>query len=328
MKYFLKQCGFQELGSVGKDGKVNRGRYLMTSKNNEVVDFFPPLSIEIPNDNDVITLLPLFSGMKTFCNYVYHNSKYTGTNAKHGRNEYRIYLNSEIENHKLFFKAEDIVIFRKSGLSVIEKERNTKEFYYVDVINDHSSATFLRLSKIIESYPIKGGYGMYEGDLDFFEEKVRAFENGQILPNIVVDKSVTDRIARNTDKIKNNIFNTATFREFVLAGYGSSCAISGQMENENINTNIDVVYICPRGVGGDCMPSNGIAFAKKFSLAFLEGKFTLSDRYEIIIHPHNDIKDLNKYEYRQIRVPSNKFFQPDINSVRYHREHIYGTFAE
>ena len=48
MRYFLKCCGFQELGSVGEDGKAKRGRYLMSSQNDAVVDFFPPLSIEIP----------------------------------------------------------------------------------------------------------------------------------------------------------------------------------------------------------------------------------------------------------------------------------------
>ena len=88
MKYFLKCCGFQELGSVGEDGKAKRGRYLMSSQCDEVVDFFPPLSIEIPNDTALLPIVPLYTRLKTYASYVYHNSKYTGSKAKHPRNEY------------------------------------------------------------------------------------------------------------------------------------------------------------------------------------------------------------------------------------------------
>ena len=124
MRYFLKRCGFQELGSVGEDGKPKRGRYLMSSKTDEVVDFFPPLSIEIPNDTAMLPIIPLYTRLKTYCSYVYHNSKYTGTTAKHARNEYRIYLNNEIENHQLYFTSEDIVIMRKSTTPTLDESGN------------------------------------------------------------------------------------------------------------------------------------------------------------------------------------------------------------
>lgn len=177
MRYFLKRCGFQELGSVGEDGKAKRGRYLMSSKNDEVIDFFPPLSIEIPNDTAMLPIIPLYSRLKTYCSYVYHNSKYTGTLAKHARNEYRIYLNNEIENHQLYFSSEDIVIFRKSQMASFDESGEEQEVYFLDVVKNHSSAQYLRLSKIIESYPIKGGYGMYDGELDFL--KIRSLNLNQ-----------------------------------------------------------------------------------------------------------------------------------------------------
>ena len=77
MIYFLKCCGFQELGSVGEDGKAKRGRYLMSSQHDSVVDFFPSLSIEIPNDTALLPIVPLYTRLKTYASYVYHNSKYT-----------------------------------------------------------------------------------------------------------------------------------------------------------------------------------------------------------------------------------------------------------
>ena len=326
MIYFLKCCGFQELGSVGEDGKAKRGRYLMSSQNDVVVDFFPPLSIEIPNDTALLPIIPLYSRLKTYASYVYHNSKYTGSAAKHPRNEYRIYLNNELENNQLYFKAEDIVVMRKSTTVVDDEFGEEQDVYYLDVVKDHSSSLYLRLSKIIEDYPIRGGYGMYDGELDFFEKQVKELESDQQATDIHIDKSVTDRIKKHTDENQVAVFNPATFRDFVLVGYGNACAITGTLADGAIDTGVDVVYIRPKHEGGSCMPSNGIALSKELSLSFIQGEFTLTDRFEVMVHPKCQNEKILKYNLKQIRVPSNKFFQPDKDNLLYHRENIYGSF--
>ena len=328
MQYFLKRCGFQELGSVGEDGKAKRGRYLMSSQHDEVVNFFPPLSIEIPNDTAVLPMVPLYTGVKTYCSYVYHNSKYTGTEAKHPRNEYRIYLNNEVEGHRLYFSAEDIVVIRQSLRPSFDEKGIEECLYYIDVVKDHYSSTYAALSRIIEAYPIRGGYGVYEGELDFFEEKVKAFEAGGYSPEIQIDKSVTERISKSTEQNQENIFNAATFRDFVLAGYGNACAVTGQVSDNIFSSGIDVVYIRPRSDGGSCMPNNGIALAKDYSLAFIQGKFTLTNDFEIEIHPDAGDIGLSEYQHKQIRVPPNKFFQPSQQNLIYHRDKVYGSFLE
>lgn len=328
MIYFLKSCGFQELGSVGEDGKAKRGRYLMSSQHDAVVDFFPPLSIEIPNDTALLPVVPLYTRLKTYVSYVYHNSKYTGTEAKHPRNEYRIYLNNEIEDHQLYFCAEDIVIMRRSTTPSISEDGEEQFVYYLDVVKDHTSGEYLRLSRIIENYPIRGGYGMFEGEIDFFEEKVAAFENGQQATDIHIDKSVTERIKKSTEENQANIFNPATFRDFVLAGYGNACAITGQLAEGILGTGVDVVYIKPKTEGGSCFPSNGIALSKQLSLAFVRGEFTLSERFEVIVHPDSDNELLKEYNLKQMRVPPNKFFQPAEENMIYHRQKVYGSFKK
>lgn len=325
MKYFLKKCGFQELGSVGEDGKAKRGRYLMTSMNEEVLDFFPKLSKDIPNDNALLLMLPLYTRLKTYCSYVYHNSKYTGTDAKHPRNEYRIYLNSELEGHKLYFEADDIMILRNAEEETIDNDSN---FYFIDVLKNHSTSQYLRLSRYIEEYPIKGGYGVYDGVIDFFEEKVKALKEGDIAYDIAIDKTVTDRIIKSSRESQENAFNPATFRDFVLAGYGNACAITGQSTNGLLGNGVDVVYIRPRSEGGDCAPSNGIALVKELSLPFLKGMFTLSDQLEVMVHPESEDTFIKPFHLKQIRVPSNAFFRPSIENVRYHRERIYGSFIQ
>lgn len=326
MQYYLKRCGFQELGSVGEDGKAKRGRYLMSSQNQEVLDFFPSLSKEIPNDTVVLPLIPLYLGKKTYCSYVYHNSKYTGTKALHPRNEYRIYLNNEVENNCLYLSAGDIVIFRKCEKPSFDTEGNNEVAYFMDVISNHQSADYFTASRIIEQSHIKGAYALFEGTLPFFEEKTEQFEAGEYSIEVSVDDSVTRRIEKSTSASQDNIFNAATFRDFVLAGYNNACAISGQKSVGVFSEGLDVVYIRPKERGGSFRPDNGLALCHEYSLAFVQGKFTLSDDYEIIVHPSLINEELYKLNSKQIRVPAHKMFRPGSDNLQYHRENIYGLF--
>ena len=59
MKYYLKRLGHQELGSV-KNGKAQRGRYIYISKDENVLDMFPPLSKTVTNDSSIIPIIPLY----------------------------------------------------------------------------------------------------------------------------------------------------------------------------------------------------------------------------------------------------------------------------
>lgn len=145
MKYYLKKCGHQELGSV-KDGKAQRGRYLLTSMNKKVLEIFPPLSETQLNDSAIIPIIPLYSGKKVYCNYVYHNDKFHGSTARHPRNEYRLYLNKALEEDKLLFEENDIIIIRAQEFT---KDEEHQIVYYLDLIPNNSTALYEKLNKII-----------------------------------------------------------------------------------------------------------------------------------------------------------------------------------
>ena len=59
--YYLKKLGHQELGSIGSDGKPQRGRYIYVSSDVHVLSFFPPLTKQAMNDNALLAVLPLFN---------------------------------------------------------------------------------------------------------------------------------------------------------------------------------------------------------------------------------------------------------------------------
>lgn len=222
MKYYLKKCGHQELGSVDFNGKPQRGRYLLTSMNENVLNMFPPLSKTQFNDSALPPIIPLYSGKKIYCNYVYHNDKYHGSVAVHPRNEHRIYLNKALEENTCLYQEDDIIIIRSAYYEVQEEENYT---YYLDYVRSNGSALYEQLDNVVKNYPIKGGYGIFEGEIPEFEEKVRLLSNPENC-QVEIDESVMKQITSSTEAIAS-LFNASSFRDFVMTGYGNLCAVTG-----------------------------------------------------------------------------------------------------
>ncbi|MBQ7254972.1 MAG: HNH endonuclease [Oscillospiraceae bacterium] len=320
--YYLKKCGHQELGSVGADGRPNRGRYLLTSMNEDVLSFFPPLSTAQLNDSALLPIIPLYSGDKVYCNFVYHNDKFHGSTAVHPRNEYRLYLNRSLEGDTFRFRENDIAVFR---IEEFTEDDMTQNVYLLDLVPNDNSAYYRELNQIIEDSPIRGGYGMYNGTLPDFEMHA---ENTLTQHNAVtvIDDTVTRRIE---DTPANNIadlFNAATFRDFVMTGYNYLCAVTGTVIRYQDFTNLEAAHIKPRSHGGLYLPNNGIAMCRDLHWAFDKGFFTLTDDLKIQVHPQIQSDYLRAFDNQSIRIPGNPFFVPDVENIRYHREAVYGLF--
>lgn len=320
MRYYLKKCGFQELGSV-KNGKAQRGRYLLTSMSKEVLGMFPPLSEAQLNDSALLPIIPLYSGKKVYCTYVYHNDKFHGSTAAHPRNEYRIYLNKELEEQQLLFSENDIIIMRAQEIT---EEDETQTVYYLDYLRNNGTALYDKLDKVIESYPINGGYGIFEGIIPEFEEKVSKLAKPDDC-EVAIDNTVTNKIATSVDNMAS-LFNTVSFRDFIMVGYDNLCAITGTVIRYESYMNLEAAHIKPKSHGGLFLPNNGMALCRDLHWAFDKGFFTLDDDLKVVVHPKIESEYLNSFNGKQIRIPSNQFFVPDLDNVRYHRENVYGLF--
>ncbi len=319
MKYYLKKCQHQELGSVGADGVAHRGRYLLTSMDEGVMSLFPPLSTTQMNDSALLPIIPLYSNKKVYCNYVYHNDKFHGGT----RNEYRIYLNKSLENDQLYFHTDDIMIMRSAEIRNEDDELQT--VYLMDLIRDHTSPEYAQLDDVITHYPIRGGYGIFDGFLPYFEKQVEAIKLSTN-SNVVVDNTVTNDIVKNGPDALASLFNAATFRDFVMVGYDNLCAITGTVIKYENYMNLEAAHIKPKSHGGLYLPSNGLALGRDLHWAFDKGFFTLNENLEIQVHPKTTSDYLHSFNGKKIRVPSNPFFAPDMECVKYHRESIYGLF--
>lgn len=320
MKYYLKRCGFQELGSV-KNGKPQRGRYLLTSMNTEVLAMFPPLSETQFNDSAILPIIPLYSGKKVYCNYVYHNDKFHGSTAFHPRNEYRIYLNKALEEQQLLFEENDIIIIRSAEIT---EDEETQTIYYLDYVKSNKTDLYNKLNKIIEDYPNKGGYGVFEGVISEFEEKVNELAKPDDC-EVAIDETVTNKIATSVDNMAS-LFNAVSFRDFIMVGYDNLCAITNTVIKYESYMNLEAAHIKPKSHGGLFLPNNGIALCRDLHWAFDKGFFTLDNDLCVVVHPKITSEYLNSFNGKHIRVPSNQFFAPDLDNVRYHRENVYGLF--
>lgn len=320
MKYYLKKCTHQELGSVGSDGKPKRGRYLLTSMNKEILSMFPALSETQLNDSALLPIIPLYSGKKVYCNYIYHNDKFHGSTAKHPRNEHRIYLNKALENNTNLFNAGDIIVMRIAENSSQEEDR---AIYYLDHIKNNGSALWIKLNSLIADSPVSGGYGIYNGVLPEFEERVSRISASDEY-EVEIDDSVTNRVSA-VDTVAS-LFNATSFRDFVMVGYNNLCAITGTVIRYEAYMNLEAAHIRPKSHGGLFLPNNGIALCRDLHWAFDKGFFTLNDNFEVVVHPKATSSYLKAYDGKRIRFPQNPFFVPDLENIKYHRDNIYGLF--
>lgn len=324
MRYYIKRLGSQELGSVGADGRPSRGRYVYVSKDEEVTSLFPPLSSVITNDGALLPIVPLYQENcnKIYCNYIYHNDKLTLQNGT--RNEYRIYSNRALEQNQWLFQVDDILVFRKGNIGTGEE---SEEVYFLDLLQDHTSEYYLQCNSLAENSSIRGAHAIYDGTFPVMEEKIeRISTNGNV--GVVIDEAVATR-AENTANETNdmaNLFNANTFRDFVMVGYQNLCAITRTVIRYDTYMNLEAAHIKPRSHGGLYLPNNGMALCRDLHWAFDKGFFTLNDSLEVVVHPQTTSDYLRSFDGRQIYIPNNDFFVPNLGNVEYHRNNVYGLF--
>lgn len=324
--YYLKKCCSQELGSIDKNKQVNRGRYLYTSKNSDILSIFPALTQTKKNDFVLLPIIPLYSDkhIKVYCNFVYHNDKFHESQAKHPRDEYRLYLNNELENQNRYFEKDDIVIIRKDN--IIENGEN-EIVYLLDLVKNKNSELYKSLDKIIKEPSIQGNYGICKGVIPEFENKYSELKKKNIT-KVIIDKKITEVLEKCSKKTVEDLFNKSNFRDFVMVGYENLCAITGMVIEYGNYTNLEAAHIKPKSHKGSFRPNNGIAMSRDMHWAFDKGFFSLTDEYKIQVHPETTSEYLWTFNDKQIKLPVDDFFKPDLENIRYHRENVYGFFCK
>ncbi len=334
-QYYIHKVGSQEMGSVERNaGKPQRGRYFLISK--ECLDFFPHLSSVALNDKAPVFIVPTYEEetVKVLCTIDYHNQKhslidYAGNNP---RDEVRLYMNSQIDP-ELFFKTDDLAVFEKFEIGEeiiysLTRIRNGEEGY--DILSNYlqEKARKPHCSNVI-----------YEGELNFIEKPSIGDETLIAVSNDAegyLASVSTDILAHEEDGINileqqmgSQLFNSVTFRQFVLFAYNYKCAITHKVIRYGDLCNLEAAHIKPQAHNGKFLPCNGIALCRDMHFAFDKGFFTIDSNYNVQVA--NQLRGTDFYEEfngKHIFVPTVDFFKPNIAFLNHHREHVFQTFAQ
>ena len=119
------------------------------------------------------------------------------------------------------------------------------------------------------------------------------------------------------------------FRRAVVTAYLHRCALCGiRVRTLDGHTAVAAAHIVPWSETRDDRPANGIALCRMCHWVFDEGLMRVSSGYEISASPQlttsaNLPGYLTNLEGRGIVGPSQEPFWPDVESLRWHREHVF-----
>lgn len=342
-QYYIKKLGRQEMGSPDAEGRTQRGRYIYLSK--ESGDFFPYLSQTVYNDILVLPIImPEVSDTKMYAKFVYNNSKHFPDRVLKGdktpRDEYRLYLNNEIDHNKTLFRPAEIIVIEK----IEEPATDAASMSYIYSINlfKPSDPNYAALDAIIAEHRIggKGNNAIFNGELDFVPRPNLTEDLGVSISRDIVNvvkeeqrdllSAIEDEnsVAETIEDIRGaNLFTSVSFRDFVLFAYDYKCAITGKsIRYKNLN-NLEAAHIQPRAHAGTYLPCNGLALCRDMHWAFDKGFITITDEYTVMVHDEMKGTMLSEIDGKRISVPDDPYFQPEKKFLKHHRENIFGLFV-
>ncbi len=331
---YIRRLQPQELGfRKGRPG--GGGRYFLISK--KAINFFPPLSKVALNDHVLLDIFSVNSDETVSSRYVYHNSKYATGPDGENRDEYRLYLNGEIDPGANFFKPNDIVVIVK--LRVLEPE--TKELvniFYKTLRYIPGSREYGNLDSILQEIAVgpKKSHALVPlSKLAFLDGLRRIKEVGKkVIPNEVLEFALKEPVSQSVileeDKsVETRVLRSRSFRDLILHYYEYKCAVTGKklLINYKDFFNLEAAHLQARAFGGGPHPSNGIAFERNLHWAFDKGFFTVTDDYRIKVHPQAmHVEYLKELEGKPVFLPQDSRSRPNLISLKWHRETVFGLF--
>lgn len=327
---YVRKLYNQELGyRHGESGMA--GRYFFVSK--EYTGYFPPLSTVVKNDFVIIKMIPPNSNNIILTKYVYHNSK-VSENKSNGRDEYRIYMNSEIDPDRDYFKLNDIVVIYKNV-----SEKDVSEIHY-EIYNFPAHEVgddYRHLEQLLQQYASARAEGSHAlvpiSELPFIRPQIIVAPDNRVIP-VAVQDAVLDALVQliPEDQMRAEFEFTrhireGAFQDLVKFFYEYKCAVTGTSINYKDLYNLEAAHIIPDSHRGPAHPKNGMSLCRDMHWAFDKGFFTISDDYEIKVHERvRALPVLEPLDGRKIFLPSDRRAWPSDLSLKYHRENIFGIF--
>lgn len=122
------------------------------------------------------------------------------------------------------------------------------------------------------------------------------------------------------------------FRSIVLENYDRSCAVLRSRFVYGKSSEAQAAHIIGKEVNGTDDPRNGLALSHTAHWAFDQGIITISDQYEVIVHPkardaHCRHFPIIEADRQQIALPGDESNYPHSEALKWHRTRVFGKFA-
>jgi len=179
---------------------------------------------------------------------------------------------------------------------------------------------------------------LYSKKLDFVKE-ISLNENTPAIITDDVEKmvaidtetilSLDEKSANIEEEMGSSLFNSVSFRDFVMNAYGYKCAVTGKVIRYKDLFNLEAAHIKPQAHRGSFLPCNGIAMCRDMHWAFDKGFFTIDDNYNIIVSKAIESSWLyREFNGKQIFVPTVEYFRPHKIFLQWHRNAVFEKFSQ
>ena len=157
----------------------------------------------------------------------------------------------------------------------------------------------------------------------FISSAIRAFALDEFKPFVAEDLAIYQVSKQKRDQ---------AFKNVILDQYDFQCAVTGLKYHSNNLTEAQAAHIIGKGNQGSDDPRNGIALSRTAHWAFDVGMFTISDQYEIVVHPKAKSASINKFPIldmngRQIHLPDDENYYPHVEALAWHKNEVFKYFS-
>ncbi|GAB5452785.1 MAG: hypothetical protein Hals2KO_31130 [Halioglobus sp.] len=232
----------------------------------------------------------------------------------------------------------------KVNLSLFNCMRDAEPVLVIKQLSDKTHADGSRYKMLglglVESFhDQKRLFRIREVTIDAFQQKVSP---GQVLSDDLIETALQlesleawspfvaeDRAVYKVSKQKRD----AAFRKIVLDNYGFACAVTATKFAYGKYIEAQAAHIIAKDVNGTDDPRNGLALSHTAHWAFDQGIFTISDQYEVVVHPSaGKSKNLNfailDIHGHSICLPKDVDYYPHQEALRWHRDEVFGRFQK
>lgn len=197
--------------------------------------------------------------------------------------------------------------YRVLGFGLIESYDPAQGLFTISELLDKDLGPFLGLSD----------------EDELVESEIRTLSIDQWSPYVQEERGLYQVSSQKRDR---------AFRNVVLERYNQTCAVSGQRFVYKRYIEAEAAHIIAKESLGTDDPRNGIALSRSAHWAFERGIFTISDQYEILVHPEAAKVQENKFfvtelNGKSISLPSDPIFNPHPEALAWHRKEKFGDFA-